>query len=95
MLPIHDLLADAAGACSRGHPKYLNSPETPLFHKGRQLFNFTDAGDPERAQAILFEGHGCYRRLAGRIQTGVGLGTSLSDDQARMIGLTRNMDDLL
>ena len=27
-------------------PKYLNSPETPLFHKGRQLFNLDLARRP-------------------------------------------------
>lgn len=42
MFPIHDYRGRVIGFGGRllgdGSPKYLNSPETPLFHKGRELY---------------------------------------------------------
>ncbi|ADE13257.1 DNA primase [Nitrosococcus halophilus Nc 4] len=42
MFPIHDYRGRVVGFGGRllgeGSPKYLNSPETPLFHKGRELY---------------------------------------------------------
>lgn len=42
MFPIHDhrgkLIGFGGRVLGQGEPKYLNSPETPLFHKGRELF---------------------------------------------------------
>ncbi len=95
MFPIHDsqgrVIAFRGRMLGEGHPKYLNSPETPLFHKGRQLFNFHRARRAIRRerQAILFEGYmDVIAAWQAGIQTGVAsLGTSLSDDQARMIRL--------
>ena len=95
MFPIHDsqgrVIAFGGRMLGEGHPKYLNSPETPLFHKGRQLFNFHRARRAIRRerQAILFEGYmDVIAAWQAGIQTGVAsLGTSLSDDQARMIRL--------
>ena len=95
MFPIHDsqgrVIAFGGRMLGEGHPKYLNSPETPLFHKGRQLFNFHRARRAIRKerQAILFEGYmDVIAAWQAGIQTGVAsLGTSLSDDQARMIRL--------
>jgi len=42
-----------------GEPKYLNSPETPLFEKGRELYGFAQAGDAIRAarRALVVEGY--------------------------------------
>ncbi|MEJ8472611.1 DNA primase [Roseibium algae] len=42
-----------------GQPKYLNSPETPLFHKGAMLFNAHRAREPafKSGQAIAVEGY--------------------------------------
>ena len=41
-------------------PKYLNSPETPIYSKGRTLYglNLTKAGDPQgRDTSVLVEGY--------------------------------------
>jgi len=42
MFPIHDRRGRVVGFGGRvlgeGEPKYLNSPETPLFHKGKELY---------------------------------------------------------
>ena len=47
-------------------PKYLNSPETPLFHKGRSLYGLYEArqvhGRPE--QILIVEG---YLELLGAV----------------------------
>jgi DNA primase len=42
-----------------GQPKYLNSPETPLFHKGVMLFNAHRAREPafKANQAVVVEGY--------------------------------------
>ena len=42
MFPIRDargrIIAFGGRIIDQGEPKYLNSPETPLFHKGRELY---------------------------------------------------------
>ena len=40
-------------------PKYLNSPETPFFHKGRNLYgiHYAQRGIRERGYALLLEGY--------------------------------------
>jgi len=42
-----------------GEPKYLNSPETPLFEKGRELYGLVQARDAVRAaaQVLVVEGY--------------------------------------
>lgn len=70
-------------------PKYLNSPETPLFHKGRQLYNFARARAATKTESriIVVEGYmdviALYR--AG-IHTAVApLGTALTEDQLQLL----------
>ncbi|GAA0443161.1 DNA primase [Lentibacillus halophilus] len=70
-------------------PKYLNSPESELFQKGRMLYNFDLAKKHIRKQgeAILFEG---YMDVISAYQAGVQhgvatLGTSLTETQARLL----------
>jgi DNA primase len=43
----------------RGEPKYLNSPETPLFEKGRELYGLPQARDAIRAasRVLVVEGY--------------------------------------
>lgn len=47
MFPIRDsrgrMLAFGGRVIGEGEPKYLNSPETPLFHKGRELYGLYEA----------------------------------------------------
>ena len=55
----------------QGEPKYLNSPETPLFEKGRELYGLVQARDAIRAEgrAIVVEG---YMDVVALAQYGVG-----------------------
>src|SRR5690606_20531766 len=47
MFPIRDrrgrVIAFGGRVIDKGEPKYLNSPETPLFHKGRELYGLWEA----------------------------------------------------
>ncbi|GAB4073425.1 DNA primase [Barrientosiimonas marina] len=70
-------------------PKYLNSPQNDLFHKGKILYNFDLAKKQIRkqAEAVLFEG---YMDVIAAHQAGVEnavatLGTSLTESQARLL----------
>ena len=54
-----------------GEPKYLNSPETPLFEKGREIYGLVQARDAVRAsgRALVVEG---YMDAVALAQYGVG-----------------------
>jgi DNA primase len=71
-------------------PKYLNSPETAAYTKGRHLFGLNVSRDEIRKRrfAILVEG---YLDLIIPFQAGVrnavaSLGTALTQEQARLLG---------
>ncbi len=70
-------------------PKYLNSPETPLFHKGHVLFNFAPAREAARAgkPVIVAEGYMDVIALtrAGFPGAVAPLGTALTTDQLRLL----------
>jgi DNA primase len=63
MFPIHDrrgrIIAFGGRILDSGEPKYLNSPETPLFEKGRELYGFSLAQKAIRAAgfALVVEGY--------------------------------------
>lgn len=63
MFPILDLKGRIVGFGGRvleqGEPKYLNSPETPLFQKGRELYNLFAARRPirEAGRVVMVEGY--------------------------------------
>ncbi|MCL2162114.1 MAG: DNA primase [Betaproteobacteria bacterium] len=63
MFPIHDrrgrVIAFGGRILENGEPKYLNSPETPLFEKGRELYGFFLAQKAIRAAgfALVVEGY--------------------------------------
>lgn len=70
-------------------PKYLNSPEHELFHKGNILFHFDEAKRFIRKdnEAIIFEG---YMDVIAAYQAGVTngiatLGTALTSNQAKLL----------
>ena len=69
--------------------KYLNSPETPLFHKGHVLFNAHKARGPahDKNQIIVVEGYMDVIALseAGFPQTVAPLGTALTEDQLKLL----------
>jgi DNA primase len=70
-------------------PKYLNSPETPLFHKGALLFNAAKARSPayERGQIIVVEGYMDAIALsqAGFPESVAPLGTALTPEQLGLL----------
>src|SRR5262249_46693277 len=79
------------GAPSAGdpQPKYLNSPESPIFHKGRSLYGLTLARDAirERGRVAVVEG---YLDVIAVAQAGIGevvapLGTALTADQLGIV----------
>ena len=63
MFPIRDPRGRVIGFGGRilgsGEPKYLNSPDTPLFDKGRTLYNIDQAGPASRTarRLIVVEGY--------------------------------------
>src|SRR5258705_1519576 len=93
LYPIHDLRARVVAFSGRilgaGEPKYLNSPDTPIFHKGKLLYNLHLAKHAMRKaeRAILVEGQFDVLRLtlAGFEETVAPLGTGLSEDQAALL----------
>jgi DNA primase len=71
-------------------PKYLNSKDTELFQKGRELYGLCQARDAMtrgKQAAVLVEGYmdviGCHQ--AGVTTAVASLGTALTPDQARLI----------
>jgi DNA primase len=69
--------------------KYLNSPETPLFHKGAVLYNLDRARRPahEAGQIVAVEGYMDVIAMtrAGFANTVAPLGTALTEDQLRAL----------
>jgi len=70
MFPIRDSRGRVVGFGGRvldqGEPKYLNSPETPLFHKGRELYGLYEARTELRqiSRLLIVEGYMDVVRLA-------------------------------
>lgn len=87
MFPILDQRGNVIGFGGRvigeGEPKYLNSPETPLFEKGRELYGLPQARKAiqEEDTVLVVEG---YMDVVGLVQSGVEnvvatLGTAATD----------------
>ncbi|MBN8715428.1 MAG: DNA primase [Xanthomonadales bacterium] len=77
-------------------PKYLNSPETALFHKGRELYGLWQArqANPKLERLIVVEGYMDVVALAqyGVSQAVATLGTATTPDHAEL--LFRNAPDV-
>jgi DNA primase len=79
MFPIHDgggrVIGFGGRILDKGEPKYLNSPETPLFSKGRELYGMFQARPAIRAQGkvVVVEG---YMDVVALAQHGVEFATA-------------------
>jgi DNA primase len=93
MFPILDRRGQAIAFGGRiiaeGEPKYLNSPETPLFHKGRVLYGLSHAQKTAREtnEIIVVEG---YMDVIALAQAGISnavapLGTALTEEQIALL----------
>ena len=93
MFPIRNPRGQVIGfggrVLERGEPKYLNSPETPVFAKGRELYGLFEARDALRAEncAIVVEG---YMDVVMLAEHGIGnalatLGTATTADHVRKL----------
>jgi DNA primase len=93
LFPIHELRGRVVGFGGRllgaGEPKYLNSPESAVFHKGRLLYNLHQARNAVRQEqsVILVEGYFDVLRLvlAGIDHVVAPLGTGLTSDQGALL----------
>lgn len=93
MFPIHDVQGDCIAFGGRiigkGEPKYLNSQDTPLFHKSNVLFGLDKAKNAMAAtgEAIVVEGYTDVIALhhAGVENVVATLGTSLTQPHIRLI----------
>jgi DNA primase len=94
MFPITDLRGRVIAFGGRAlekdaQAKYLNSPETPLFHKGATLYNIASARQAahDGAQIIVVEGYVDVIAMvtAGFAATVAPLGTALTEDQLALL----------
>ena len=94
MFPIADgrgrIVAFGGRAMSADVPaKYLNSPDTPLFNKGRLLYNLHQARGPahERGTIVVVEGYVdvIAMTMAGFANAIAPLGTALTEDQLALL----------
>ena len=89
MIPIRDprgrVIAFGGRIIGQGEPKYLNSPDTPLFDKGRTLYNLDRAAPATRksGRMIVVEGYLDVIALAkaGIEEAVAPLGTALTEHQ--------------
>jgi DNA primase len=93
MFPITDqrgkVVAFGGRTLGDASAKYLNSPETPLFHKGRLLYNYANARKAahDKGRVIVVEGYMDVIALAqaGFDESVAPLGTALTEDQIALL----------
>lgn len=91
MFPIMDISNHVIGFGGRvmgdGKPKYLNSPETKIFDKSRNLFGLNYAKQGKRRNLILCEGYMDVIALhqAGFTNAVASLGTAFTEQQASLM----------
>ncbi|MFB4211851.1 DNA primase [Shouchella sp. JSM 1781072] len=101
IFPISDNNGDIVGFGGRiigeGQPKYLNSPETPIYQKAKTLFHMYEARPiiRKKDRAYLFEGaFDVMAAWKSGIENAVAtLGTALSPDHAKL--LRRNAEEIV
>jgi len=93
MFPIQDrrgrTIAFGGRILGDGEPKYLNSPETPLFHKGRELYALNHAIRATRTAGTIIVAEG-YMDVIALYQAGftnavAPLGTALTEEQLQLL----------
>ncbi|MFB0565637.1 MAG: DNA primase [Candidatus Aminicenantaceae bacterium] len=92
IFPIFNLTGKVVGfggrSVSNGDPKYLNSPDTPIYTKGNILygFNFSKDSVREAGTVIIVEGYTDFAALyqAGITNIAASLGTSLTSRQVSL-----------
>ncbi|MBO1518235.1 DNA primase [Oceanisphaera pacifica] len=93
MFPIHDRRGRVIGFGGRvlgdGTPKYLNSPETPVFHKGRELYGLYEVRQAHRnpERILIVEG---YMDVVALAQFGIdyavaSLGTATTPEHLQLL----------
>lgn len=93
MFPIIDIMGNTVGFTGRilgpGEPKYLNTPESPIFHKSRILFGLEQAKKTikEKTQVIMSEGQMdvISAHQAGTLNVVATSGTALTQDHLRIL----------
>lgn len=91
MFPIMDVHNKVIGFGGRvmgdGEPKYLNSPETPIFDKSRNLYGLNFARTTKKSQLLLCEGYMDVIALhqAGFDNAVASLGTALTPGHANLL----------
>jgi DNA primase len=94
VFPIQDRRGRVIGFGGRvlgeGQPKYLNSPETPVFHKGRELYGLYQAQQAHRSLARLVVVEG-YMDVIALAQYGIDyavatLGTATTSEHLQLLG---------
>ena len=91
MFPIFDIMGKVIAFGGRvlddSKPKYINSPETPAYHKGRHLYAMNFAKKTPSKQLIIVEGYMDVISLhqAGITNAVASLGTALTDSQGRIL----------
>lgn len=83
----HRIIGFGGRTMGDGKPKYLNSPETAVFDKGRNLYGLNLARTSRKKNFILCEGYMDVISLhqAGFNQAVASLGTALTEGQARLL----------
>lgn len=94
--PMGEAVAFGGRIIEQGEPKYLNSPETPVFVKGKILYGLAQTARYIRTedQAIIVEG---YMDLVSLYQAGIRnaaatMGTALTPDHGKLLKrMTKNV----
>ena len=94
MFPIRNIRGKVIGFGARTmiageEPKYLNSPETPVYHKSQELYGLYEARDSihKKARAIVCEGYMDVIQLsqAGFTESVAALGTSITSEHVKRL----------